>query len=158
LWREARILPQEVRRHFKGVFVDGQGRLGLIARRQKEAVICLSAQKELLLESRRGAAADKRYVKYFEITAAPPGVGYELRAARWSDGSVAWLDSRGMLHLKSSDKSLPEVTLVLRNGRMAGWISTGQTFGKAYFAGEPFPGMEVVVYEKILKSFVARLQ
>ena len=71
--------------------------------------------------------------------------------ARWKDGSLAWLDSRGMLHLKSSDRSTPEVTLVLRDGALAGWTSEGRTFGMAYFAGEAGPDTEAEVQQNILQ-------
>jgi len=38
----------------------------------------------------------------FEDTPSPPGTGYTLKVAEWSDGSRAWLDSRCLLHLKSA--------------------------------------------------------
>ena len=44
-----------------------------------------------------------------------------------------FLDSRGMIHIVSSDKKLPQLTLVLCDGAMAGWTSDGRTFGRAYF-------------------------
>jgi len=72
-------------------------------------------------------------------------------------GSRAWLDSRGLLHLKSSDRAIPEVTLVLRDGALAGWTAEGWTFGMDYFAGETEPGAPEYVYHNILESFVAVL-
>jgi len=59
--------------------------------------------------------------------------GFELKEATWRDGSNAWLDSRGLLHLKSSDKSLPELTIVLTDDPLGGWLSTGQVWGAAFF-------------------------
>ena len=158
LWSETPIRPQQVRSRFYAIFVDKQGRLGLVGRRRREALIDRSARGELILESRRLMDSDKRCVREFQPAAVPTGAGYELKVARWSDGSLAWIDSRGMLHLKSSDRSLPEVTLVLRDGALAGWTSEGRTFGMAYFAGETSPGAETGVCQNILKRFVALLR
>jgi hypothetical protein len=142
--------PQPVRNRFSRVFVDSRGRIGLISRKS-EAVISLAAGGHIVMDSRRAQIPDKRLNVPFIPVAGPPGVGYSLRAARWQDGSTAWLDSRGMLHLKSSDRSLPEVTLVLRDGALAGWTSDGQTFGMAYFAGEYRLGTEAVSYDTIVQ-------
>ena len=62
-----------------------------------------------------------------------------------------------MLHLKSSDRSILEVTLVLRDGALAGWTSDGWTFGMPYFAGETQADAAEYVYHNIIESFVALL-
>src|SRR5208282_4960525 len=107
--------------------------------------------RQIVLESRQAEIPDKRLVATFNPLPARPGVGYSLHLARWSDGSLAWLDSRGMLHLRSSDRSIPEVTLVLRDGALAGWTSEGRSFGMAYFAGEARLGTEADAYQSILQ-------
>lgn len=55
----------------------------------------------------------------------------------WRDGSEAIVDSRGLLHLRSSDKTVPEITIVLIMGRhpTAAWASDGRTCGSTYFTG-----------------------
>lgn len=53
--------------------------------------------------------------------------------AEWPDGSLAVLDSRGLLHLKAADEKIPEVTIVLTEGELTLWSSNGQQFGKPYF-------------------------
>ena len=145
------VQPQVVRTRFWKIFVDPQGRLGLISRHRTESVISLAANGQLVMESRRAEIPDKRAMTEFSPTPTPPGVGYRLKLARWKDGSRAWLDSRGMLHLKSSDRSIPEATLVLRDGALAGWTSEGRTFGMAYFAGEASPDTEAKVQQNILQ-------
>ena len=105
LWKFVR--PQAVRNRFSKVFVDPQGRLGLVSRKS-ESVISLAANGQLVMESRRAEIPDKRFVASFNPSPAPQGVGYSLQVAKWKDGSLAWLDSRGMLHLKSSDRSASE--------------------------------------------------
>ena len=175
------VQPQrQVRNRFSKIFVDPQGQLALVSRRS-ESVISLANNRQIVM-GWSPANRDKRAVATFNPTAAPQGVGYSLQLAQWQDGSRAWLDSRGMLHLKSSDRSIPEMTLVLRDGALAGWTSEGRTFGMAYFAGETrlgteadaqhnilqlahvlarrarFPqATEADVYQNILQRFVARL-
>ncbi|WP_153557271.1 hypothetical protein [Roseimaritima sediminicola] len=53
-------------------------------------------------------------------------------------GGVAWLDSRGLLHLRRrSDGS--ELSLVLHDNHLAGWSSTSGVFGGPYFTAQPQP-------------------
>lgn len=61
--------------------------------------------------------------------------GFRLNCATWSDGSKVFLDSRGLLHLQSGNRKIPEVTLVLRDGPLAGWCADGTLFGPKYFTG-----------------------
>jgi hypothetical protein len=153
---ERTVYPQAVRNRFSKIFVDPQGRLALVSRKS-ESVISLAANSQLLMTSRRAEIPDKRLVAAFHPAPVPQGVGYSLQVAKWEDGSRAWLDSRGMLHLKSSDRLIPEVTLVLRDGALAGWTSAGWTFGMKYFAGETGAGTEDYVYHNIIEGFVAML-
>jgi len=65
------------------------------------------------------------------------GLGYHLSKVEFRDGSQVWIDSRGLMHLRSSDTSIPEVTLVLVNeGTTAGWSSSGKFFGPKFFIGD----------------------
>lgn len=93
----------------------------------------------------------------FNECPAPPNVGYVLRRATWPDGSAAWIDSRGLLHLRSSDPSIPEATIVLSLHKFSGWLSDGRCWGDPYyFVGEPtMTGRDF--YEQVLKRFVSRL-
>lgn len=57
-----------------------------------------------------------------------------LRRFRWADGSEALADSRGLLHLRSADPALPELTLVMALGRpLAAWAADGSVSGAPYF-------------------------
>jgi hypothetical protein len=56
-----------------------------------------------------------------------------MKTARWANGTRAWLDSRGMLHLKPAGASEPEVSLLLAEGPMAAWSSDGKICGPAFF-------------------------
>ena len=46
----------------------------------------------------------------------------------------AWLDSRGMLHLRASDGS--ELSLVIYDQHISGWASDGTVFGIRYFTNQ----------------------
>lgn len=72
----------------------------------------------------------------FAPVMTPATLGCQLQIARWPDGSAAWLDSRGLLHLRSSETGVPEVTLVLNQGALAGWSSDGERGGPDFFHGQ----------------------
>jgi len=66
----------------------------------------------------------------------PLAVNSRVRLRRWvwADGSEAFADSRGLLHLRSADAALPELTVVLAIGRgTAAWAASGQKCGWSYF-------------------------
>jgi hypothetical protein len=114
--------------------------------------------REMVLSSPAIATSrQESYVEFEEIT-SPGDAGYTLRAATWKDGSRAVLDSRGMLHLRSSETAIPELTLVLCTGALAGWCADGRWFGLPYFIGEHAATPGAVIYEEVLQSFVSRLR
>ncbi|HZN36652.1 MAG TPA: hypothetical protein VFB80_22640, partial [Pirellulaceae bacterium] len=83
--------------------------------------------------------------------------GWSLERAQWQGGSVAWLDGRGLLHLRSSDQSLPEITLVLCDGPMAGWLSDGQSFGATYWIDRGVVATVNEVYASVIQRFIRQL-
>jgi hypothetical protein len=58
---------------------------------------------------------------------------YGLKRVQWNDGSEGFLDSRGLLHLVSSNLRLPQISIVLNDRALAFWLSDGRTHGPAYF-------------------------
>lgn len=91
--------------------------------------------------------------------AAVPGVdrGYALDVVEWPDGSRACLDGRGLLHLKSSDPDIPQCSLILTDGPMAGWLSNGRVFGPAYWHQGQTSIPERVVWDDVLQKFAERI-
>ena len=86
-----------------------------------------------------------------------PNTHYTLKVARWSDGSRIYLDSRGMIHLMSSDKRLPQLSFVLSNYPIAGWTSRGHAFGWQFF----LPGeatTDAATAGAILRKFIQTLR
>lgn len=80
----------------------------------------------------------------------------------WSDGSEAWVDSRGLIHLRSSDKTLPEITIVNIIGSVntACWASDGTVSGSPYFTGvdEKSSMPEEEFYSKYIQRFIDTLK
>jgi hypothetical protein len=75
----------------------------------------------------------------------------------WNDGSEALSDSRGFLHLRSSDTSIPEMTIVLIVGKpTACWTSDRAFCGDIYFTGEGTIGKREPIdfYNKYIQRFI----
>jgi len=85
----------------------------------------------------------------------PPRYGCSLTVAKWPNGSRAFLDSRGLLHLKSHDASVPEISLVL-SGEVAAWTSDGHTCGPKFFFEGPHVSEPEKVFDRI-QEFIRRL-
>jgi hypothetical protein len=55
----------------------------------------------------------------------------------WRDGSEVLADSRGFLHLRSSDKAIPHIIILMIMGKpTACWASDGDKCGPEYFTGQ----------------------
>jgi len=161
---EAEILRQtvgarNVSRRFRAVCVQGDQYLVLV--RPKGNCACIQLDRhhhEMVLQSQTISTSQRQLHIEFQENQSPGDAGYTLQTATWNDGSRAVLDSRGMLHLKSSDSAIPELTLVLCDGALAGWCADGRWFGPAYFTGEHLATPGALVCEEVLKPFVARLR
>jgi hypothetical protein len=89
-----------------------------------------------------------------------PNPGCTLGVATWPEGSRAFIDSRGLLHLQSSDDSTPEVTLVLSQHHISGWTSNNYWFGQVEYYSVPTVAPTLAAVEiqmTILKPFVERI-
>jgi hypothetical protein len=111
---------------------------------------------ELRLQPSHADVIDSRYVG-FARTDGPPGAHYTLKVAGWTDGSRAFLDSRGLLHLVSSDRKLPQLTLALSDRPLAGWTSDGRTFGWAYFLPQQATD-DASLGAALIREFIERLR
>lgn len=62
------------------------------------------------------------------------GGNARIRRVAFNGGTMAFLDDRGFIHLRSSDPELPEVSILLVIGSpTAAWTSDGRWFGNPYF-------------------------
>jgi hypothetical protein len=87
---------------------------------------------------------------------SPRSLGCHLRVAEWPNGSRAFLDSRGLLHLKSHDRTLPEISIVLSKGPMAAWCSNGAFGGPSFFCNGEDVSRPDEIFE-VLRKIVERL-
>ena len=119
-------------------------------------VIGMSERRELVLME-RGQSAAPPGMREFSYTTRALGTRYDLTVATWADGSRAFLDSRGLLHLKSSDPAVPEMTFVLSSEKLAGWSSEGTVFGPPYFIGDA-TATDAAYFEEAIRRFTGRLR
>ena len=84
-----------------------------------------------------------------------------FRVKDWEDGSQAFVDSRGFLHLKSSDPKIPQITMVLAiNMPLTFWVSTGEYCGPQAFIPNTEKSRLIPAkqfYEDILEPFIQQL-
>jgi hypothetical protein len=137
----------------------GRDDLGLILVSRRACFRIELDSRQARLTMRQVVAGEKVALRRaFEPAAGPPGTRFELRVARWEDGSRAWLDSRGLLHLQSPDSRVPEATLVLDASCVSGWASDGRRWGSSYYVGEDRRSPASAVVEQILHPFLAGLR
>ena len=82
--------------------------------------------------------------------------GFNLRRAVFADGSEALLDSRGLLHLRSSNPGVQEFTIVLSDGLSAGWCRDGRMWGGRYWLGDRSPTPTKEISTQVLEPFIER--
>ncbi len=155
------VSNRTLRHRFASVFVDDQTRVLVASSHRTHCRIRPDyVNRRILLNPEKEKPGGKRIP--FMPTLSPPGTSYRLSVAQWEDGSRAYLDSRGLLHLKSSDLLIPELTLVLTEGTTAGWCAQHGTFGPVYFTGDKAHAATVqadqMFFHSVLQDFVERLR
>ncbi|WP_022821708.1 hypothetical protein [Hymenobacter norwichensis] len=118
--------------------------------------------QELQLLSRDPAESHMGRLKAIASAPVPLSANEKvtLRRFTWSDGSTAVVDSRGLLHLRSADITLPEITLTLIIGQpLAAWTADGSVCGSSYFTGTNLTHRLWVpdFYQRFLLRFIAHL-
>ncbi len=77
--------------------------------------------------------------------------GCTLRVTELAGCAKVYLDSRGLMHLKSKDPNVPEVSLVLAEPELAGWTSDGHVCGPPFFFEGDYVSEPALVYERLLR-------
>lgn len=123
--------PATIRKHFQSIGVTEEGALAL---RATKNIVVLQPQAGMPVLGQHPRSTPLFFEQGFHEVKTHSGVRLKLSTAEWPSGDRAVLDSRGLLHLQPASTSTPETSLVLAEGEMTGWNSTGQYFGKQYFA------------------------
>jgi hypothetical protein len=110
-------------------------------------------EKGILRITSLGAPNQVAHESMFNEPSQKTRFGCSLQAARFDGGSRIYLDSRGLLHLKSVDPKIPEVSLVLADGEVAGWTSDGHVCGPAYFFEGFYTSDPTAVFERVRNFF-----
>lgn len=167
-WPEALVGPQFWRSMqspgmgpatYQGIYVNEQRQLVLVSTKQHEWMLATNQGDRCWFVQHPTKIRDARSHKRFQPVKLSGGVRIQLLRAEWADGSQVFADSRRLLHLKSSDPALPELTLVLTLEwpAVSAWCSDGRMFGsKKFLVGvEPAPDAELA---DIVRQFVLRLR
>lgn len=167
---------RNLRFRFEAITVDAQRRLTLVSRGGQHWPLTYAPDDRAIVLPTRGAAAvdltativiaagmnpvvsGEPLFQPFERQLTLKPDSYRWRIARWRDGSRAVLDSRGLLHLRSSDRAIPEFTIVLSPGETAGWVADGRRWGEPYFVGISPVTLAAEIHDQLLRPFVERLQ
>ncbi|HEX5105350.1 MAG TPA: hypothetical protein VFV87_16140, partial [Pirellulaceae bacterium] len=147
--------PRVVRSRFSAIGVGRDRQLVLVSRRNHLWPILLDVGNRTIRfpkDPHTSLLLDK-----LEFEPIDSERGFELHVVEWPDGSRAWLDGRGMLHLDSSNPQIPQCSLILTDGPLAGWLSDGRVFGPPYWLQGQQPTSAETVYREVLQPFVAQL-
>ncbi len=127
---------------------NANGNIVLVGRGGRQFELHYDGQRHMLLGE---VECQLELVRQFQRTPLPAHLGYSLTVATWEDGSRAYYDTRGLLHLKSSDRQVPEVTIVLNDGQLSGWCSSGACCGVDSFVGD-YP---TIIHAEVFKGFLS---
>jgi hypothetical protein len=128
-------MPGRLRTRFDAIAVDQLGTIRLRGGRKSEqlGIVFSESQNAVVLQRTDAVVAEERWRPFRPMDPASPDQRW-LSVASWPQGSEAFIDHRGMLHLRSSYGFFPEISLVLANNSpMAAWTSNGKLAGPAYY-------------------------
>jgi hypothetical protein len=145
------VLPRRSVRHkFAAIGVEDNHLVLVPSAGPVRQIVLVSGGKEILLKPRAGTGPVIRVP--FVNSSPPRGARFGVKVAAWKNGSRAWTDTRGLLHLRSGDSRAPEVSLVLTDeGALAGWTSEGRLCGPRYFTGDRANSDPAAVFGAIVR-------
>jgi hypothetical protein len=152
----ARLLatPRTIRHRFRRIGFDW--RRGGVYLFGKTSDLSLQPTEGSFLAWSGGTCSGASRTAEFRPVRGLPGRRYGLQVAEFKGGSRAFLDSRGLLHLKSSDTSIPEVAVVITDGSTALWSSDGRISGPPVFVGDAECADSDRIHDHV-RAFAARL-
>jgi len=153
--------PRTLHAKFRAIGVSADGELTLISRRGQHWPILLlrdEVQRALRFPAQPRAPDRQKPLQHLQEFRSIEsfGRGYSLEVADWPGGSRAWLDGRGLLHLRSASSDCCEATIVLCDGSMGGWLANGETFGETYWLDSATLAAQSAL-ELVFKPFIGHL-
>jgi hypothetical protein len=143
-----------LRHKFSGICVTRNRELALVRRKRAVWPMVLDRSGKNLRLAKTPEFVPSRYLQFQDDVHNTRG--YPLQRCKFPDGSLAWLDGRGLLHLRSSDRALPEATIVLGEHLLAGWLSDGRVWGPDYFHRETAVD-PTQVYDEVFQPMIERM-
>ena len=151
------VRPVTLRNRFAGIGVDATGRLVLF-RRQGTHFPLEPDKTTGAIGLAKSSVKTALRVQYRFDDFDVPGVPHVLLLAQFADGSRAVLDRRGLLHLRSSDETLPEMTIVLSERGACWFPHGGLACGDEYHFDEASLLAGAGKARRVLERFVERLR
>jgi len=102
----------------------------------------------------------EKAIKQEEQITLPENQILKLQKWIWPEGSELSIDSKGLLHLRSADHNIPEITIVLSLGKAtACWASDGTACGSNYFLNARQSTIIAApdFYNKYIKPYIDRI-
>jgi len=118
----------------KQVYINRDGELGFDDRhiRLNSGMIIIDHNRQEISKNERTYLAEEMDRRSMSMANS----ALKFSKFVWKDGSKVVADSRGLLHLRSSDKTIPEITIVMVMGKpTACWAADGRVCGGSYFTG-----------------------
>jgi hypothetical protein len=148
--RDKLVRSGPIRNRFRAIGIQGDDTITLTSRSGSHwKIACLNG--EIRLRKVETDNPQWHSNPTFEAMSKMTGFRFRLGEANWEDGSQAWLDSRGLLHLRSSNVEIPELTIVLSEKPSGGWCSDGNVFGPESFGVATTSSQQV--FDEILNAF-----
>ena len=146
------------RHRFRGIYVSDDGKLRLISVKNDHLEWDFDQSQSRFLFRIVQSPNDLDSSRVIPFREMDSKHGYTLSVATWRDGSHAWIDSRGLLHLQSANDSIPEMTLVTCPRSIGGWLMGYGVFGMSYYIPEntePIPNERA--WELGMQPFIKEL-
>lgn len=151
------VRPRILRGRFSGVGVNRSGQLCLVGRGDAIWPMELHvATRTLRLAKQPNRHASCQTIGFEAIQHHVRG--YSLHVARFPSGTVAWLDGRGLLHLRTDDRDIPEISLVICEGPSGGWLSDGRVWGAEAFHSQGTSLAVSEMYTQVLSPILESMR
>lgn len=124
-------------RSLEAISASARHGLRLRTRKGTEKVLTLDGGHRLRFVESQPLPTPTMFHRFEAFPSIPAGrLGASLDCVTWPKGDRTLFDHRGMLHLKSHNTSIPEITLLLSEGETAAWAGDQTVCGSAFFLRE----------------------